>query len=47
MIVSKVVNGRIQYYECPMDQTMAKCGVETGEKFFIHMDEEVDELQDD
>jgi hypothetical protein len=26
---------------------MAKCGVATGEKFFIHVDEEMDELLDE
>jgi hypothetical protein len=44
LIVTKVINGEVEYFECPLDQTMAKCGVESGKKFFIHMDEEVDEL---
>jgi hypothetical protein len=47
LIVPKIVNGEVEYYECPLDQTMAKCGVESGKRFFIHMDEEVDELQDE
>jgi len=36
----------VQYFECPLELTMARCGVETGKRFHIHMDE-VDELQED
>ena len=45
LIFEKVVNGKVQYFECPLDQTMAKCGVETGRRYFIHLDEEADEFQ--
>jgi hypothetical protein len=44
--MARVVDGEVDYFECPNDQTMAKCGVQMGKKFFIHMDE-VDELRDD
>jgi hypothetical protein len=47
LIVAKPVNGDVQYFECPPELTMARCGVETGKRFHIHMDEEVDELQED
>ncbi|KAF8225259.1 hypothetical protein L208DRAFT_1408728 [Tricholoma matsutake] len=46
LIVPKMVNGNVDYFDCPLDQTMARCGVESGKRYFIDMDE-VDELQDD
>jgi len=42
-----VVNGEVEYFECDLEQTMARCGVESGKRYFIHMDEEADGLQDD